>query len=186
MNKYKIIALFGPSGSGKDYIKSNLMKTKFGKEKLHEIVPYTTRPPREGEIDGVHYNFIPTSAELTKKDLIESNIFRAWWYATAFDSLDKDKINIGIFSPNSVEQILKRKEITCVPVLISTYPKTRLLRQLNRETSPDCNEIVRRYVADQKDFSFIPFHHYIIENNYSEINWVTNEIIELINSIWTI
>jgi len=28
----------------------------------------------------------------------------------------------------------------------------RLLRQLNREENPDCNEIVRRFGADKKDF----------------------------------
>ena len=36
-----------------------------------------------------------------------------------------------------------------------------MLRQLNREEHPDCDEIVRRYGTDKKDFSF---------NRINEIN----------------
>ena len=35
MNKYKIIALFGPAGSGKDYIQKRVMETDWGKTMLN-------------------------------------------------------------------------------------------------------------------------------------------------------
>ena len=63
MNKYKIIALFGPAGSGKDYIQKKVMETGWGKEHLHEIISCTTRPPRENEKDGIDYHFLATSEE---------------------------------------------------------------------------------------------------------------------------
>ena len=46
MDKYKIIALCGPTGSGKDYILSRLFETIYGKMHLHKIITSTTRPPR--------------------------------------------------------------------------------------------------------------------------------------------
>ena len=59
---YKIVALIGEAGSGKDTILRKLIDdTKHyynGKLPLHEIISYTSRPPREKEVDGVNYHFI--------------------------------------------------------------------------------------------------------------------------------
>ena len=52
MNKVKVIALFGKAGSGKDTILRALVKVD--PDKFNEIVSCTTRPPREGEQEGVN------------------------------------------------------------------------------------------------------------------------------------
>lgn len=46
-------------------------------------------------------------------------------------------------------------------------PKTRLLRQLNREENPDVYEIIRRFKTDMADFEFLDFPHRIIKNETS-------------------
>lgn len=51
----KIYVLAGPSGVGKGTI---VNKLKFLHPELFVSVSMTTRLPREGEIDGVHYNFV--------------------------------------------------------------------------------------------------------------------------------
>lgn len=185
MNKYKIVALFGKAGSGKDYIQKKIMETDFGKENLSEIISCTTRPPREGEIDGVHYHFI-SEEEFFSKTWLEFTEFRGWYYGTPITKLKRDKINIGIFNIAGIYTILKNKNIECLPVYIKTYPKIRLLRQLQRENEPNCDEIVRRYMTDQKDFLKIPFHHYIIENNYDEIQHIINDLSYLIKEEFSI
>ena len=43
--------------------------------------------------------------------------------------------------------------------------KTRLLRQLNRESSPDVEEIIRRYKTDKEDFKKINNIDYTELNN---------------------
>lgn len=182
MNKYKIIALFGPAGSGKDYIVKNLMQTVQGKRYLHEIISYTTRPPRENEKDGIDYHFV-TYDEFVKKDFLEYNTFRNWWYGTATEDLDINKINIGVFNVAGIYQLinsnLNKEKVDCLPIYIKTNSKIRLLRQLQRETSPNCDEIIRRYLTDQKDFSTIPFEYKIIENNYNEIQPILFDILDL-------
>ena len=51
----KIYCVMGKSSSGKDSIYSRIMQQ--GNPALLRIVPYTTRPRREGETDGREYVF---------------------------------------------------------------------------------------------------------------------------------
>ena len=168
MNKYKVIALFGPAGSGKDYLLSHLFQTIYGKTQLNKIITSTTRPPRPYEADGIHYHFINTADEFMNREnlekWIEFSCFNNWWYGTSIDALTKDKINVGVFSPNSIKQLLEDDEIDCTPILIWCPDKIRLLRQLKREDSPNCNEICRRFLADSKDFLNLPFSYKVLEN----------------------
>lgn len=183
MNKYKIIALFGPAGAGKDYIQKKIMETPFGKDNLHEIISCTTRPPREGEIDGVHYHFMSNQSKFFSIPLIECSCFRGWWYGTSTDHLSKEKINIGVFNINGIEQLIENKDIQCVPVYIKVSDKIRLLRQLNRESNPDCKEIIRRFLTDEKDFSKLQekrFSYFVIDNNTEEFIPIENEIYYLV------
>ena len=189
MDKYKIVALFGEAGAGKDYIQKSIIKTDWGKKYLHEIISNTTRPPRENEIDGIHYHFFPSSNTFIKKDLIEYTIFRNWWYGTSIDSLDINKINVGVFNISGIEQLIYRDfehRIDCLPIKVVVSEKIRLIRQLERETNPNCDEIIRRFTADKKDFLNIPFEYKIIENNTNEIIPVLEDIKSYIKTKWSI
>ena len=52
----KIFYIMGKSSTGKDTIYNKLL-SKYPDE-LKRVVMYTTRPKREGEEDGVTYNFV--------------------------------------------------------------------------------------------------------------------------------
>lgn len=186
MNKYKIVALFGEAGAGKDYIQKKIMETDFGKKNLSEIISCTTRPPREGEIDGVHYHFKSKQSEFFSIPLIECTCFRDWWYGTSIDHLNKNKINIGVFNIKGINQILKNEEIDCLPIRIYCYDKIRLMRQLNREIIPDCMEICRRFQTDYQDFNNIPFEYKGVLNHTNEIMPVLNIVEELVRDKWSI
>ena len=190
MDKYKIVALFGEAGSGKDYIQKKIIETDFGKENLSEIISCTTRPPREGEIDGVHYHFIPTAAEFFNwhnlSRWIEFTSFRNWWYGTSIEHLNKNKINIGVFNIKGINQILENEEIDCLPIRVYCYDKLRLIRQLTRERNPDCREICRRFQTDYYDFINIPFVYKGVLNDTNEIIPVLDIIKELIKEKWSI
>ena len=96
------------------------------------------------------------------------------------------KLEIGVFNINGINQLVNNdyeNRINCFPIYIKTNPKIRLLRQLQRETEPDCDEIVRRYLTDQKDFLNIPFHYHVIENNTDEIQPIIHDILNLSRSM---
>lgn len=153
MEKIKILALFGKSASGKDSIQKWI--TTNYPQLTNKIVSCTTRPPRSGEQDGVDYFFL-SNEEFAKKvldgSMLEATSFREWFYGTALDQLNPDKINIGVFNITGIECILDDPRLDVVPVWIYASDKARLKRSLSREDDPDCKEICRRFLADEKDF----------------------------------
>lgn len=62
------VVFCGPSGVGKGTLIEMLMK-RFPNDQFGFSVSHTTRQPREGEVDGVHYNY--TTVEKIKTDIAE-------------------------------------------------------------------------------------------------------------------
>ena len=190
MNKrIKVVALMGKAGAGKDALLHKIME-KYGDE-FAGIVSCTSRPPREGEVDGVNYHFL-TSEQFAEKlmdgDMIEAVVFRDWCYGTSYDSLNPDKINIGVYNPQGVGILLDMEyDIDLFPIMVNCRDKTRLLRQLNRESDPDCTEIVRRFGADAEDFGDCVWdkinlpdkhpHDEINNEAYTSLDYLADEVV---------
>lgn len=153
MDKVKVIALFGKAGSGKDTILHALVN-KFP-DKYNEIVSCTTRPPREGEQEGINYYFL-TVDQFTEKvlngDMLEATEFNNWHYGTALSSLSTDKVNVGVFNPEGIRCLMEDNFVDLIAYYVQVGDKERLIRQLIREVDPDVKEIIRRFSADEKDF----------------------------------
>lgn len=60
--------------------------------------------------------------------MLESTVFNNWYYGTGYDSIDKDKINIGVFNPAGIKQLLVHPEVDLKIVYVRAADKTRLLR----------------------------------------------------------
>lgn len=153
---YKIIALMGKSGSGKDTILTSLIQ--HFPNTFNEIISCTSRPIRENEKEDVNYHFLTKQDFLTKvaeDKMLEYTLFNDWFYGTCFDNLKEDKINVGVYNPTGVRLLLDNPNVAVLPIYITAKDKTRLMRQLLREVNPDVNEIIRRYGTDEKDFSTI-------------------------------
>lgn len=159
----RIIYIMGKSSSGKDTI-FNILKKKLD---VSTYVMYTTRPIREGEIQGETYNYISTEEmqkyidNKTTNKLIESRTYQTalgpWTYATVADKqfkTEKDLIMLGTLeSYNKIKQYFKEKVI---PIYIEVEDGTRLERALKREREekhPKYVEMCRRFIADSEDFS---------------------------------
>lgn len=165
---YKIIVLIGQAGSGKDSLMQGILKKN---PNLHEIVSFTTRPPREGEVNGVNYHFI-TGEEFGDKvvhnEMLEVACFNDWFYGTGYESLRSDCVNIGVFNPEGVESLLMSSDVETLIFYVRAGDKERLLRQLNREENPDCMEIIRRFKTDMIDFENLDFDYVELINNVPE------------------
>lgn len=187
---YKIIAIMGEAGSGKDTLMQEVLSYA---PALHEIVSCTTRPPREGEINGVNYHFLSPEQfgdRVVNGEMLEATCFNDWFYGTGFESLRSDCVNIGVFNPAGVEALLARPDaIELVVFRVMTSEKTRLLRQLNRESEPDVHEIIRRFKSDLIDFddlSDIPYIEIKNETKEDLKNGVTTVMAEALTRFLTL
>ena len=166
---FKIIALIGEAGSGKDSIMQNILKKR--PLQFNEIISCTTRPMREGEAEGVNYFYL-TPEEFAGKvlngEMLEATSFNDWFYGTSYDSLRSDCTNIGVFNPDGIRAMSEMPDIDLSIFKISCSDKVRLLRQLNREENPNVDEIIRRFSADKSDFADLEFEYIEVKNETKE------------------
>ena len=170
MDKYKILALFGESGAGKDTIQKWMVSKLEGTK---GIVSCTTRPKRDYEIEGQDYYFIDPikfAEKVLNGTMLEATSFNDWFYGTPIDELDKNKINIGVFNIQGIECLLEDSRLDVIPVYVEVSDKTRLIRTLQREENPNCLEICRRFQTDKKDFDDIPFDFEVFGNESYSID----------------
>ena len=160
----RIYYIMGKSATGKDTVYKELRKRCPG---LKTIVPYTTRPIRDGETDGVEYHFATNDElELFKNSgkVIELRTYQTvmgpWNYFTMDDGqfdLEKENQYLMIGTLESYEKMcLYFGSDVLIPVYIEVPDGIRLHRAVAREDSqkkPNYREVCRRYLADETDFS---------------------------------
>lgn len=82
MNNGRVFILSGPSGIGKDTVLKELLKRD---DNIRLSISSVTREPREGEVNGVKYNFISREAfekMLSNDELLEHNVYCGNYYGT--------------------------------------------------------------------------------------------------------
>lgn len=154
--------LIGKSATGKDTLYELLLQDQ--SLSLEPLIPWTTRPIRANEKDGVEYHFtdIDGLRRLEAEGrVIEQRTYHTehgpWTYFTVDDdaSLSEDRLGIG-----TLESYMKIRDFYppgyVVPIYIEVEDGIRLARALKRERkigNHRYEEMCRRFLADQKDFS---------------------------------
>ena len=88
-NKGTLFVITGPSGAGKGTVLKKVIQSLDG---LYFSVSATTRKPREGEVDGVHYHFLTRERfeELIEKDrFLEYAQYAGNYYGTPLDPVEE-------------------------------------------------------------------------------------------------
>lgn len=158
----KIYCMMGKSSSGKDTLYQKVLERL---PQIHRVVPYTTRPIREGEQDGVEYRFVDDKqlAELeTDGKIVELRAYNTvhgiWKYFTVDDGqidLEQgDYLLIGTLETyEKIREYYGAEHL--VPIYIEVEDGERLTRALERERRqavPKYKEMCRRFLADEEDF----------------------------------
>lgn len=194
-----LYCIIGKSSTGKDTIFKRLLDNK--SLNLSNVVSYTTRPIREHEVDGVEYHFVDEK----KRDELKSagkiielrrynTCYGPWDYFTVDDkSIELEKRDYLIIGTlESYEKIRNYyrnyygKELVR-PIYIEVEDGIRLQRALNREKKqkhPKYNEMCRRFLTDDEDFSGDKLKAAGVERTFvnNDIQSTINEIIEYIQS----
>ena len=160
----KIFCLMGKSACGKDTLYKRIITDK--SLSIQTLIPYTTRPPRSGERNGVEYFFLSEQEQLQLEQqgkIIELRAYQTvqgvWKYFTVNDHqinlAQNDYLIIG-----TLESYLKLHNYfgadSLVPLYIELDNEERMRRAITREQmqkNPDYEELCRRFLADLEDFS---------------------------------
>lgn len=159
-----IFCVMGKSSSGKDSIFRGIMKNQ--DLKLERIIPYTTRPIREGEAEGREYHFCDEAKVQKLQDagkIVElrayDTVYGIWKYFTVDDGeIDLSGRNylyiVTLEGYQKMQDYFGKEKV--VPIYIEVEDGERLLRAIARERQqavPKYEEMCRRFLADARDFS---------------------------------
>ena len=159
-----IYIIMGKSATGKDTVFSRLMNDK--ELGLKKIIPYTTRPIREGETEGVEYHFVNDDSLnefLGLGRVVEhrryNTVHGVWNYFTVDDN-DDIRSDARYAMIGTLEVYEKLRDYYgneyIIPVYIEVEDYERLRRAMDRERTqknPSFEEVCRRCIADEHDFS---------------------------------
>jgi guanylate kinase len=151
------IIIVGPAAAGKDYL-----KRKFGKQGFKLDVSYTSRQPREGEVDGVDYKFVePVVFEQQKElfyEFVQHGEISPQFYGTG--QWEWDNCEVFIMESHGISQISKEDRKNCF-VFYLNPPKEIRQERLTKERGWGLDIIQERMGTDYKKFK--DFKDYDIE-----------------------
>ena len=159
----KIYCVMGKSSSGKDSIYHEIMEK--GALGLKPIIPYTTRPIRDGEQDGREYHFCTEDTVQRLQDagrIMELRAYNTVYGVWKYFTVDDERINLSKYNYLyivTLEGYTKIREYfgadRVVPIYIEVEDGERLMRAIAREQKQDVpkyEEMCRRFLADSADF----------------------------------
>lgn len=140
------IIIIGGAASGKNHLK----QTFIDKGLKHEI-SYTSRAPREGEVEGIDYFFI--SKERFKL-LVDSNLFVQWnelgsnYYGTLRSEFESKEL--FIMSANGIQQLNVEDRVKVFTIYLDIDRDIKYARLCKRGIDHDI--AIKRLDDDKKEF----------------------------------
>lgn len=162
-----LIVLSGPSGVGKTTITKALMEQGWSG---YVLVTATTRRPRPGEIDGVHYHFysIQQFQELVGRgEFLEHAEVHGNWYGTPAtpvrERLARSMDVIMTIDPQGAQSI-RRRARNAIFVFLAPESLTDLVERVNQRGQDTPEQRALRMLNAEREMAELPHYDYLIVN----------------------
>lgn len=171
MKKGKTFIISGPSGVGKSTVLHSLLEKR---NDLYFSVSATTRPPRPGEIDGVHYHFMDVDTFrqwIAQDNFLEYAEYVGNFYGTPKRFVDeameagKDVI-LDIEVQGAIQVTGKRPET--VRIFIAPPSWTELERRLTERGTDSPEKVKKRLLRAKVEFQTAYTYDYFVINDTVE------------------
>ena len=180
MSKGKLIVISGASGVGKGTVLALAMEKR---KDLSFSVSATTRDPRPGEVDGVHYYFITREAfedMIAKGEFLEYDAHAANYYGTpraqAEEKMARGHVLLDI-EPNGAAAV-KRSAPEATLIFIMPPSREELERRLRGRGDTSEEQIALRLERAKWEMDQRSWYDYVVVND--RLDDCINEIINII------
>lgn len=166
--KGRLFVLTGPSGAGKGTIIAETMKER---ENLFLSVSATTRAPRPGEQDGIHYYFL-TREEFEKKIQQGAFLEHAEYVGNCYGTLEapvNEKMDAGIdvileIELQGAEKVHERRP-DAVMVFIAPPSFEVLAQRLRGRGTENEETVLKRLETAKKELASVKEFDYLVIND---------------------
>lgn len=162
-----LIVLSGPSGTGKGTVVKSILARA---DNVSLSVSATTREPRPGEINGVHYHFITKdqfSKMIEDDEILEYTCYSENYYGTPRENVEKllDK-GISVLLEIEVEGAMNIRRLRPDAVLIMLLPPSfKILEERLRSRGTNTEEdIERRLTQAKREIECYDKYDYVVIN----------------------
>ena len=153
-----LIAIYGKSCSGKTTFANYLEK----KYEIKRVVTTTSRPMRDGEIDGIDYHFVTREEAINSiknGEFIEYAKYKVannetWIYGTKISDIDTSKTSLIVLNPIGYKKLKSLYKDKVLGVYLKPSSIKRVFRILKRDKG-DYKQAFIRLMNDYKDFKNI-------------------------------
>jgi guanylate kinase len=167
-----VFILSGPSGVGKDAIRAQLQAESFP---ITFCVTATSRAPRPGEIDGVHYRFLQLDdfdRMETSGELLEHALVHGRHYGVPIQEV-RDGLAAGrdVFITVDVQggETVRRKLSRAITIFLAPPSLDALLPRLASRGTEDEAERAVRLATAAKEMERMRFYDYVVVNEQGQL-----------------
>ena len=170
-NKGVLLIVSGPSGAGKSTVIGRVAQLR---DDMRFSVSVTTRPPREGEKDGVHYYFrtLEQFRDMVKTDtFLEYAEYSGGSYGTPAAPVDESLADgycvvLDIEVQGAAQVMEKRKDV--VSVFLCPPSPEELERRLRGRGTDTEEKIRERLTAARREYGQVHKYDYIVINDNAD------------------
>ena len=180
-----LIIISGPSGAGKDAVVKRMQELGYP---FHFVITATTRPPRQGEQDGVDYFFLSQAEFL---DLIDRDelLEHALVYGE-HKGIPKQQVRQALASGRDVLMRLDVQGAATVrglvpdAILVFLIPgsEEELLQRLHGRNTETAAELQRRVTTMREEMKRIPEFDYVVLNRNGELDRAVDAIAAIMHA----
>ena len=185
MKKGLLFIISGPAGSGKGTVVNSLIKNH---PELSLSVSATTRAPRAGEIDGVHYHFISKDEFeklIEKGEVLEHTTYCENYYGTLKrEVLKANKAGRDIILEIEVDGAMQvKKKVRGAVTIMLTPPDAASLEKRLRGRGTETDDVIKwRLNRAKEEIKLIGNYDYSVVNNDGEADKCAELIYDIIKA----
>lgn len=180
-----LIVISGPAGVGKDTVVQRLKERGYP---FHFVVTATDRPPRPGEVHGVHYFFVST-AEFERMIAEDELLEHAWVYGQ-HKGIPKQQVREALASGQDVvlrldvqgAATVRRMAPEAVLIFLAAGSDEELEQRLRKRKGDSPEQIRERLATARAEMARLSEFDYVVVNREGELDRAVDDVLAIIRA----